>query len=51
VAEAVFLLGTERNGDKVWGATFAPLFQNLNSYQWAVSTLCLFQYPARWSTH
>lgn len=39
VAEAVFLIGAERNADRIWGATFAPLFQNLNSYQWAVSTL------------
>jgi alpha-N-arabinofuranosidase len=37
VAEGVYLLGAERNGDRIWGATFAPLFQNLNSYQWAVS--------------
>jgi len=35
VAEAVFLLGIERNADKIIGASYAPLFQNLNSYQWA----------------
>lgn len=35
VAEAVFLLGAERNADKIFGAAYAPLFQNLNSYQWA----------------
>lgn len=38
VAEAVFLVGAERNADKIWGTCFAPLFQNLNNYQWAVST-------------
>ncbi|KAF2182180.1 glycoside hydrolase family 51 protein [Zopfia rhizophila CBS 207.26] len=35
VAEAVFLVGAERNADKIFGAAYAPLFQNLNSYQWA----------------
>ena len=35
VAEAVFLLGAERNADKIIGAAYAPLLQNLNSYQWA----------------
>ncbi|KAI9702635.1 MAG: hypothetical protein M1820_006141 [Bogoriella megaspora] len=34
VGEAVFLLGAERNADKIIGASYAPLFQNLNSYQW-----------------
>ena len=31
VAEAVFLLGTERNSDAILGASYAPLFQNINS--------------------
>jgi alpha-N-arabinofuranosidase len=35
VAEAVFLLGTERNGGQIFGASYAPGFQNLNSYEWA----------------
>ncbi|KAL1872390.1 hypothetical protein Daus18300_004360 [Diaporthe australafricana] len=35
VAEAIFLLGTERNADKVWGVSYAPLLQNLNSYEWS----------------
>lgn len=52
VAEAVFLIGAERNADKIFGAAYvrhsqthyelfslilaqAPLFQNLDSYQWA----------------
>jgi alpha-N-arabinofuranosidase len=36
VAEAIYLLGAERNGDRIWGTTYAPLLQNLNNYQWAV---------------
>lgn len=35
VAEAVFTIGMERNADRVWGWSYAPLFQNLNAYQWA----------------
>lgn len=38
VGEAVFLLGAERNSDRVFGTCYAPLLQNLNSYQWAVSS-------------
>ncbi|KAI5275550.1 putative vacuolar segregation protein [Aureobasidium subglaciale] len=34
VAEAVFLLGAERNSDFIIGASYAPTLQNLNSYQW-----------------
>ncbi|GAB7342511.1 hypothetical protein MBLNU457_g0701t1 [Dothideomycetes sp. NU457] len=34
VAEAVFFLGMERNGDKVIGAAYAPLLENVNSIQW-----------------
>ncbi|KAK3300455.1 glycoside hydrolase superfamily [Chaetomium fimeti] len=46
VAEAVFILGAERNGDRVWGTTFAPLFQNLNSYQWAPDLISFTADPA-----
>lgn len=35
VAEAVFVLGMERNADRVWGWSYAPLFENLNSYAWS----------------
>ncbi|KAJ5675272.1 uncharacterized protein N7477_005206 [Penicillium maclennaniae] len=35
VAEAVFLLGAERNADKVIGTTYAPYFMNLDSYEWS----------------
>ncbi|KAK4120308.1 glycoside hydrolase family 51 protein [Parathielavia appendiculata] len=46
VAEAVYLLGAERNGDRIWGTTFAPLFQNLNSYQWASDLIAFTADPA-----
>ncbi|KAI9658774.1 MAG: hypothetical protein M1821_002334 [Bathelium mastoideum] len=35
VGEAVYLLGAERNADKIIGASYAPTLQNLNSYEWA----------------
>jgi alpha-N-arabinofuranosidase len=38
VAEAVWTIGAERNGDAVMGMAYAPGFQNQNSYEWAVST-------------
>ena len=34
VGEAVFLLGIERNADKLFGSAYAPILQNLNNYQW-----------------
>ncbi|ESZ94182.1 glycoside hydrolase family 51 protein [Sclerotinia borealis F-4128] len=34
VGEAIYLLGMERNGDIVFGASYAPGFQNINSFQW-----------------
>jgi alpha-N-arabinofuranosidase len=34
VGEGVFLLGVERNAPKMFGVSYAPLLQNLNSYQW-----------------
>jgi len=46
VSEAIWSLGIERNGDAVLGMSYAPGFQNVNSYQWAVSiyfrTISLF---------
>ncbi|KAJ5706720.1 hypothetical protein N7488_006521 [Penicillium malachiteum] len=39
VAEAVFLLGAERNSDKIIGATYAPFFMNLDSYEWSPTFL------------
>ncbi|CEJ57847.1 Putative Alpha-L-arabinofuranosidase A [Penicillium brasilianum] len=35
VAEAVFLLGAERNADKIIGTTYAPFLMNLDSYEWS----------------
>merc|ERR1712125_98317 len=34
VAEAVFMLGFEANGDKVKSASFAPMLNNVNQTQW-----------------
>ncbi|KAJ5781338.1 hypothetical protein N7457_006498 [Penicillium paradoxum] len=39
VAEAVFLLGAERNADKIIGTTYAPFLMNLDSYQWCPTIL------------
>ncbi|KAJ5999699.1 hypothetical protein N7481_000108 [Penicillium waksmanii] len=35
VSEAVFLLGAERNADKIIGTTYAPFLMNLDAYQWS----------------
>ncbi|KAF3391027.1 Alpha-L-arabinofuranosidase A [Talaromyces pinophilus] len=35
VAEAVFLLGEERNSPKIIGASYAPMFRNINNWQWS----------------
>ncbi|KAK5652000.1 hypothetical protein OQA88_10903 [Cercophora sp. LCS_1] len=37
VAEGIFLLGAERNADKVIGVTYAPLLRNLNRWQWGMT--------------
>jgi len=34
VGEAVFLIGGERNADRVMGASYAPTLMNINSWQW-----------------
>ncbi|KAH7625864.1 glycoside hydrolase superfamily [Sordaria sp. MPI-SDFR-AT-0083] len=39
VAEAIFLLGLERNGDKVIGTTYAPGLRNLNRWQWSMTQI------------
>jgi alpha-N-arabinofuranosidase len=36
VSEAIFALGIERNGEKMIGASYAPLLQNRNVHSWAV---------------
>ncbi|KAH0612759.1 uncharacterized protein H6S33_009139 [Morchella sextelata] len=35
ISEAVFAIGMERNADLVRAAAYAPILQNLNSYQWS----------------
>lgn len=37
VSEAIWSIGAERNSDAVVGMSYAPGFQNLNSYNWSVS--------------
>ncbi len=49
VSEAVYTLGAERNSDVVIGASYAPLFSNLNSMQWAPDLIGELHPPA--STH
>lgn len=39
VAEAVFLIGTERNSNKVFGAAYAPSLSNRNSEQWRTNLI------------
>jgi alpha-L-arabinofuranosidase len=47
VAEAIFLLGTERNAATVWGVSYAPLLQNLNSYEWSPDLISFTADPAQ----
>ncbi|KAK3690512.1 glycoside hydrolase superfamily [Podospora appendiculata] len=39
VAEAIFLLGAERNSDRIIGATYAPGLRNLNRWQWGMTLM------------
>ncbi|KAJ5125069.1 uncharacterized protein N7515_008894 [Penicillium bovifimosum] len=45
VSEAVFLLGAERNADKIIGTTYAPFLMNLDSYQWSPTLLSFNSNP------
>ena len=47
VAEAVFLLGAERNSGAMLGAAYAPTFQNLNSYEWAPDLISFTADPSQ----
>jgi alpha-N-arabinofuranosidase len=47
VSEAVYLLGAERNADKILGASYAPLLQNLNSYEWAPDLISFTSDPSQ----
>ncbi|KAK5129202.1 hypothetical protein LTR08_003752 [Meristemomyces frigidus] len=46
VAEAIFLLGAERNSDKIIGASYAPGFQNLNRWEWIPDLISFDANPA-----
>jgi alpha-N-arabinofuranosidase len=43
VGEAIFMIGNERNGDRVLGSTYAPALRNMNRWQWSV---CLIEFEA-----
>lgn len=47
VAEAIFTLGCERNADRVWGISYAPVLQNLNSYQWSPDLISFTADPSQ----
>ncbi|KAJ9139520.1 GH51 arabinofuranosidase [Coniochaeta hoffmannii] len=46
VGEAIFLLGAERNGDRIIGTTYAPSLRNMNRWQWSVTLLQFAADPA-----
>jgi len=45
VAEAIFLLGAERNSDKIIGSAYAPSFMNWNKWQWIPDLIQYDAYP------
>ena len=45
-AEAIYLLGAERNSDKIIGASYAPGFMNLNRWQWIPDMIAYDANPA-----
>lgn len=47
VAEAVFTLGSERNADKIIGASYAPTLQNMNNWQWSPNMITFTADPAQ----
>ena len=46
VAEAVFLMGAERNSEKIIGAAYAPTAQNMNDWQWSPTLISFDADPA-----
>ena len=46
VAEAIYLLSSERNSDKIIGAGYAPGFMNLNRWQWIPDMIAYDANPA-----
>ncbi|KAI9641607.1 hypothetical protein NHQ30_009460 [Ciborinia camelliae] len=47
VGEAIYLLGMERNSDIVLGASYAPGFQNINSFQWTPDLITFSADPSK----
>lgn len=47
VAEAVFLVGAERNADKIIGATYAPFMMNIDNYEWSPTNLAFNADPTK----
>ncbi|TVY25586.1 Alpha-L-arabinofuranosidase A [Lachnellula hyalina] len=47
VSEAIFSLGAERNGDAIIGMSYAPGFQNLNSYEWTPNLIAFTADPSQ----
>ncbi|ORY03323.1 glycoside hydrolase superfamily [Clohesyomyces aquaticus] len=43
VGEAIFMISTERNGDRILGTTYAPVLRNMNRWQWSV---CMIEFEA-----
>lgn len=46
VAEAIYLLGAERNSQKIIGAAYAPGFMNMNDWQWIPDMIAFDANPA-----
>ncbi|KAI9935036.1 hypothetical protein ASPWEDRAFT_44615 [Aspergillus wentii DTO 134E9] len=47
ISEAVFLMGAERNADKILGTTYAPFLMNLDSYQWSPTLIAFNADPSQ----
>ncbi|KAF2272644.1 GH51 arabinofuranosidase [Westerdykella ornata] len=43
VGEAIFLISAENAGDRILGATYAPILRNMNSWSWSV---CMIEFEA-----
>ncbi|KAF2711394.1 glycoside hydrolase family 51 protein [Pleomassaria siparia CBS 279.74] len=43
VGEAIFMIATERAGDRIIGSTYAPILRNMNRWQWSV---CMIEFEA-----
>lgn len=47
VGEAIFMIATERAGDRIIGSTYAPILRNMNRWQWSV---CMLEFDASKTT-